>query len=774
MNRHQKKSNNTMHVIKRNGANEDVNFDKIATRIRLFTDDLTGIDIGKVTQEIVMNMSDNMRTSEIDTLAASVCVSKQLENPDYEKLATRLVVSNLHKTTSPDLIETYEKLRGVIRPELFDFIKHHAVELQEIIEYGRDYEFDFFGINTVMKLYCLRVDDQIIERPSQMYLRVAAFVSGYDIERTRETYDILSRKLATFGSPTLFNAGTTMSQLASCFLMTMGDSIDGIFECFHDMAKVSKLGGGIGVFVGDVRSRGAPIRSTNGRTDGLLPMVRCVNSIAQYVNQSSRRKGAVAVYIGIDHPDITDLLDIRRPGGDETLRARDIFLALMVSDLFMERLKDNAEWSLFDPDECPGLSESYGDAYRQLYEKYEGEGRAKRIVNAKDLWNHVIRAQIESGVPYILYKDQINEKSNQKNIGTIKCSNLCAEIVQYSDENEIAVCNLGSVCLPKFVRDGEFQYDDMMRVVQVMAKNLDRVIDINTYPSDKTERSNRRHRPIGLGVQGLADVFVQLGMAFDSNEAVALSKKIAAAMYYAAIEASVDLAKEHGPYPSYNHGVGCPLSRGEFQFDLWGIKPDADFAWQILREKVLTHGVRNSLSIAIMPTASTAQICGNTESVEPITSLVYIRRTLAGEHICLYKPLVEDLVLEDLWNDEIVNDIVSSNGSIQQITSIPERLRNKYKTAWDVKQKWVLDHAAARGPYICQTQSTNVFFSKPTLSMVAKMHAYGHKKGLKTGTYYLRTKAATSAQQHTISVSRSTARNAMSDDESEVCLNCSA
>jgi ribonucleoside-diphosphate reductase alpha subunit len=773
-----------MYVIKRDQTTESVNFEKIAERIRKLVEeaDLQEIDVGRVTQEIVANMSDKMHTADIDTLAANVCVAKQLENPEYERLATRLTVSNIHKTTASCVKATYSKLKSVLDPAFYAFVVEHADALNAILDQDRDYDFDYFGVSTMTKLYCAKVDDVLVERPGHVYLRVACVVSRYDLAKIRRTYDILSTKQAVFGSPTLFNAGMRSHQLASCFLMTMDDSIDGIFETFSDMAKVSKLGGGIGVNVSDVRSRGAPITSTNGKTDGLLPMVRCVNSIAQYVNQSSKRKGAIAVYIGTDHPDILDLLDIRRPGGDETKRARDIFLALMVSDLFMERLKQGASWSLFDPFECPGLSEAYGDAYKALYEKYESAGKAKVTMPAKELWDRVCRAQIESGVPYILYKDSINQKSNQKNLGTIKCSNLCAEIVQYSDADEIAVCNLGSVCLSQFVTaDGAFDYMRFMDVVRVMATNLDSVIDANLYPTEKTRRSNMRHRPIGLGIQGLYDCLIKMGIPYDSEAGVEVSRKIGNAMYFAAIDASCDLAKVYGPYETYE---GSPMSKGKMQFDLWGVDPDPQFAWSLLSEKVRRHGVRNSLSVCVMPTASSSQICGNVEAAEPITSLVYVRRTLAGEHVCLYRPLVDRLVERGLWTEDLVDEIIRANGSIQHIRAIPEELRRLFVTAWDIKQKWIIDHAAARAPFVCQTQSMNIFMSRPTIKTVQKMHAYGHAKGLKTGMYYLRTKSATTAAQISVSKSvsvmpetthmtQTTVQNEVSDDDESVCLNCS-
>jgi len=767
-----------MYVIKRNGTQQDVSFDKITRRLKKLSWglDVSRLDYGRIVRDVVSNMSDEMYTVDIDRLAASICITYQLESMEYEVLATRLLMSNHHRQTSSSVLKTYEALHDVLDPTFWSFVQEHADELQAIVDYDRDFEFGYFGASTMLRLYCAKRHEVPVERPAHVYLRTACVVSKYDMSMIPQVYDVLSKKQAVFGSPTLFNSGMLTQQLSSCFLMEMADSIDDIFGTFSDMARISKCGGGIGVYVGNVRSRGAPIKSTNGTTDGLLPMIKCVNSIATYVNQSSKRKGAVAIYIGVDHPDVTDLLDIRRPGGDENARARDIFLALMVPDLFHERLERGGMWSFFDPHECPGLTDAVGDAYRELYETYEREGKAKRTMAAKDLWNAVIRAQVESGVPYILYKDAINLKSNQQNLGTIKTSNLCAEIVQYTAEDETAVCNLGSVCLPAFVREdaeGGYDYDELMRVVRLMTRCLNNVIDINHYPIEKAKRSNLCHRPIGLGIQGLADVFVARGLPYDSIDAVKLGTKISAAMYYASIDESATLAKEDGAYQTYD---GSPMSQGRMQFDLWGVPPHPDFAWDVLKAKVQDLGVRNSLNIAIMPTASTAQIAGNTEAGEAITSLVYVRRTLAGEHVCVYRPLVDALSARGLWTEYIRNEIIRANGSIQCIPAIPDEVKALYRTAWDIKQKWVIDHAAARAPYVCQTQSMNIFMASPSISTVAKMHRYGWKAGLKTGMYYLRTKAATTGQLSTRSATTVNAHMGEADsgeEDSEVCLNCS-
>jgi len=746
-----KSSNQTMHVIKRNGSLEEVNFQKITRRLKKMAWDLdpASVDFGTIVREVVTNMADVMKTADIDTLAATICIAKQTVAPEYEVLASRIAVSNLHKQTSECVRSTWTRLRDVLHPEFWAFVDQHASELQQMVDYDADYSFDYFGISTMQRLYCTKLDGAIVERPAHVFLRVASVVGGFEMDRVKELYTILSQKKAVFGSPTLFNSGMLCQQLSSCYLLGMEDSLDGIFECIHRMARISKGGGGLGVHIGDIRSKGAEIKGTNGKTDGIIPLLKTINAaIPNYINQSSRRKGAVAAYLPIDHPEILSFVELRRPGGDEEMRARDLFLALTVSDLFMQRLEADADWSLFDPYECPGLSDAVGDEYVALYERYETEGRARRTLRARDLWTSVLHAQIESGTPYILFKDHINRKSNQQNLGTIKCSNLCAEIVEYTAPDEVAVCNLGSLCLSQFASpEMGYDYESLMRVARVMTRALDTVIDVNAYPIEEARRSNTRHRPIGLGVQGFADALITMRIPFDSPEAIAFAEKVAAAIYYAAVDESITLAAEKGAYSTFN---GSPASKGLLQYDLWDKQPHSDFDWDVLKIRLREHGLRNSLLAAIMPTASTAQICGNIEAAEAPSSFYYVRRTLAGEHVCLYKPLINDLRDAGVWDERLKNEIIKNGGSVQGIDRIPQAIRDLYKTVWDIKQRVILDHAIARGPYVCQTQSMNVFMSRPDVKSLYRAFMYGWKGGLKTGVYYLRSKPATFGAQVTI------------------------
>lgn len=1003
-----------MRVVKRDGTSEEVAFDKISARIRkLMGGKLANVDIAKVTSLVVTSMHDGISTSKIDELAAEACVSLLTEHPEYGSLASRILVSNWHKSTTDDVLETFEQLASVLSVEFLETVREHAQEFQSMLDYKRDYDFDYFAIKTLEKIYCGRVNGVLVERPQHMYLRVAIALHGKDLKKVKETYTLLSKKKFTHASPTLFNAGLKVQQLASCFLGHVGDSLGEICDSWRDISHISKLGGGIGVHVHAVRSKGAPIRSTNGTSDGIIPMLRVKNSIVSYVNQcfvpdttiftskglrriedmspgnrvltrdgtfkavrevfarhveneptlsisvksgcepvectlvhdifarksggspgfyqakdlevgdivaypipvdvhplaesenlpschergedfakrflndledvylglskeqtkafvlgalqsctvelegpddssfvairhedthvlailwylllrlgvlaargkgwlklpahpivrsiasvvptaacefeerdgmlwtpiekieskrftgnvydlsveqnhnyttgcglvhnSGRRKGSMAVYLSPHHPDVMDFLELRRPGGDENMRCRDLFLAMWVPDLFMKRVEEDGEWSLFDPFQTPGLDDLCGAEYEALYFKYESEGLAKKTVKARDVWNAILRSQIETGTPYMLYKDSCNQKSNQKNLGTIKCSNLCSEILEYTSREETAVCNLASISLPAFVKQDTktFDFADLLKVTKVAAKNLDRVIDVNVYPIPQAERSNLRHRPIGIGVQGLADVFVMMRMPFDSPEASALNKKIFATMYFAAIEASAELAAEHGPYESYS---GSPASQGFLQYDLWNVipEPGGHLDWQALKKKVSKHGLRNSLSIAVMPTASTAQVFGNNESIEPFTSLLYTRRTLAGEFVVINKYLVDDLVAFGLWTPALKDEIISKNGSIQSIQAIPQHIRDLYKTAWDLSQKSIIDQAADRGPYVCQSQSLNLFVAEPTYPKLTSMHFYAWRRGLKTGMYYLRSKPASSAKKITLAPS---------------------
>ena len=1132
------KSVNFMRVIKRSGRFEEVNFEKISERIKKLCWNLSAVDPTLIVTHVASSLADGISTEAIDHLTAEIAISLDSEHPDYGKLASRIAISNIHKKTSESVLETFENMASVVAPSFLETVRRHAEELQDMVQYNRDYEFDYFGIKTLERMYCTKVNGVLIERPQHMYLRVAVALCGEDgnMDRVKETYDLLSRKFFTHASPTLFNAGMKVQQLASCYLDSSEDSLDGIFSCFHRCARISKFGGGLGVNVSNVRSKGAPITSTNGHSDGIIPMLKVANSVASYVNQcfvpdtmvytrdngiqqmddvevgehlvtrdgtfkrvnevfvrdvkeegmvtltpkfafegitctkvheifalrgqrqelnysviknrldkgisspefcpagdlvvgdflgfpiprdvvdysftndfcrfygimlgdghvtikhgkyqefgvslnltskadtvefvksmleirdihywtalrnncytikwtgsvdglnydmlydalgekridprflnlpndktlslikgllesdgsvrgeiyfstssralvfamrylclrlgvlthghakfssvgktheirpgelitvkkvpyvlripkhpilaemlgieayskmaffehdgilytrlvsveesvysgkvydfnmesnhnyttdcglvhnSGKRKGSMAVYLEPHHPDVMDFLNLRRPGGDEDLRCRDLFLAMWVSDVFMKRVEAGGKWSFFDPSKCPGLDDVYGEDFERLYEQYEASGKAERVVDARDVWNAILRSQIESGVPYILSKDACNLKSNQKNVGTIKNSNLCAEIVEYSSPGkEVAVCTLASLGLPAFVKNDAFDFQELHRVVKVVARNLDRVIDLNQYPIEEARFSNFRHRPIGIGIQGLADTFIKLRIPFDSKRALLLNEQIMATMYHAAIEMSTELASVYGPYASYE---GSPASKGLLQYDLWGKQPctSTGLDWDALKHKVARYGLRNSLSIALMPTASTAQLLGNSEAAEPVTSFFYVRRTLAGEYACIHKLLLKDLVGRGLWTKDIKNAIIRDGGSIQNIPDIPDDLKTLYKTSWDLKQRVIIDQAAARGPYVCQSQSMNLFIAAPTFAKLTAMHLYSWKKGLKTINYYLRSKPASRAAQVTVDSSSSSLSSlaTTSSDEEEACVHCSA
>lgn len=758
-----------MHVVKRSGASEEVNFEKISERIKKLSWNLSAVDAALIVTQVASSIVDGITTEAIDHLTAEIAITMDSDHPDYGTLASRIAVSNIHKKTSESVLETYERMSDALSAPFLELARKHADELQEMVDYRRDYDFDYFGIKTLEKMYCTKIHDVLVERPQHMYLRVALTLCGKDgdLNRVKETYDLMTRKYYTHASPTLFNAGMKVQQLASCFLLDSEDSLDGIFSSFHECARISKFGGGLGMNVSSIRSKGAPIKSTNGHSDGIVPMLKVANSVASYVNQSGKRKGSLAVYLEPHHPDVLDFLNLKRPGGDDDLRCRDLFLAMWVSDLFMKRVEEGKKWSLFDPSKCPGLDNVVGDEFVKLYEKYESENRAERIVEARDVWNAILRAQIESGVPYILSKDACNMKSNQQNLGTIKNSNLCAEIVEYSSPGkEVAVCTLASVALPSFVKAGTFDFKELHRVTKIVAKNLDTVIDETYYPIDQARFSNYRHRPIGIGVQGLADAFLKLRIPFDSKEASELNARIFATMYHAAIEASIELAIVHGTYATYE---GSPASLGKLQYDLWGVVPHPSLDWTSLKTKLSRYGLRNSLSIALMPTASTAHLLGNSEAAEAVTSFFYVRRTLAGEYACIHRQLLRDLVDRGLWNKTIKDAIIRDGGSIQNIQDIPIELRNLYKTSWDLKQRIIIDQAADRGPYVCQSQSMNLFVAAPTFAKLTSMHLYSWKKGLKTLTYYLRSKPASRAAQVTVSNASS---SAVSEDE-EPCIHCS-
>jgi ribonucleotide reductase alpha subunit len=914
-----------MKVFKRDGSSEAVYFDKISARIRKLAGSLSTklavVDVARITTMVVAGMHDGIATSKIDELAAEACVSLLSEHPEYGALAVRILMSNWQKNTSDDVLQTYERLESILDPDFMQTVRLHASEFQAMVDYKKDYDFDYFAIKTLEKIYCLKCKDgTLVERPQHMYLRVAIALHGNDFKKVKETYKLLSQHKFTHASPTLFNAGLKVQQLASCFLSGTYDSLDDITKSWKQIANISKLGGGIGTHVHSIRSKGAPITSTNGSSDGLIPMLRCVNSIVQYINQSGKRKGSLAAYLSPHHPDVMQFLELRRPGGDDMLRCRDIFLAMWVPDLFMKRVEADADWSFFDPFLAPGLDDVWGEAYEQLYTRYEADGKAKATVKAREVWTAIMRSQIETGTPYMLSADACNAKSNQQHLGTIKSSNLCvapetmltvrsfssdgseqvfpveiqtlkdkavdvwngkewssvtvrqtsakadlirvsvwcdttkrqqilectphhkfyvkgrvfgyreveamnlmigdalqpwkdpvtrrvikqrvisveyrsresatycftepkrhravfngimtgqcSEIIEYTSPEEISVCTLASISLPAFVKpNGTYDFAELAKVTKVVTRNLDKVIDINVYPVAEATVSNFKHRPVGIGVQGLADTYVLLRMPFDSQDARELNTKIFATMYYAALEASAELAAEHGPHPSF---AGCPASQGRLQFDLWGVEPHADYDWQGLKAKIQKHGLRNSLLIAQMPTASTSQLLGNNESIEPFTSLLFARRTLAGEFVLINRYLVDDLMQQGLWTPEMKDAIVANNGSIQNIHEIPASLRELYKTAWDMSMKAVIDQSADRGPYVCQSQSLNLFMATPTPEKLTSALFYGWKRGLKTLSYYIRSKPASQAKKITLTNTGVQKKNECADESK--CLMCS-
>jgi len=752
-----------MLVIKRDGRRESVKFDKITARIERLC---YGLDMNyvipvEVAKKVISGIYDGVTTQELDDLAAQTAATMITKHPDYAILAARVAVSNLHKLTSKSFSNTMKRLYTYIDPktgenasliskDVYGIIKKHAARLDSTIIYERDFKYDYFGFKTLERSYLMKVDGRIVERPQHMLMRVAVGIHQEDIDAAIETYHLLSEKWFTHATPTLFNAGTPKPQLSSCFLLTMKeDSIDGIYDTLKQCAKISKSAGGIGLSIHGVRAAGSYIKGTNGTSNGIVPMLRNFDMTARYVDQGGgKRKGSFAMYLEPWHADIFEFLELKKNHGKEELRARDLFYALWVPDLFMKRVQDNEMWSLFCPNEAPGLADCYGEDFEKLYLKYEKEEKYRKQVKAQELWFEVLEAQMETGVPYILYKDACNKKSNQKNLGTIKSSNLCTEIVEYTSPEEVAVCNLASIALPKFVKDRKFDHQKLYEVTQVITKNLNKVIDVNYYPVEEARYSNMRHRPIGIGVQGLADTFIELKMPFDSPEARGLNKDIFETIYFAALTASKELAKEHGPYETFR---GSPVSKGILQFDMWGVNPTSErWDWDTLKKEVKKHGVRNSLLLAPMPTASTSQILGNNECFEPYTSNIYTRRVLSGEFIVVNKHLLKDLIGLGLWNDRMKNRIIEHNGSIQNIPEIPQNIKDLYKTVWEISQKSIIDMAAERGAFICQSQSMNVHISDPNFGKLTSMHFYAWKKGLKTGMYYLRSKAAADAIKFTV------------------------
>ncbi|MEM7173721.1 MAG: ribonucleoside-diphosphate reductase subunit alpha [Bacteroidota bacterium] len=790
-----------MLVIKRDNRLEPVKFDKITSRIKKLCYGLSPVHVSPidVAQKVILGIYDRVTTVELDNLAAEIAATMATKHPDYATLAARIAISNLHKTTSKSFFNTITRLYTYVNPktnenapliatDVYGVIKKNAELLDSTLIYDRDFNYDYFGFKTLERAYLLKIDGEVVERPQHMLMRVAIGIHKNDIEAAIQTYHLMSEKWFTHATPTLFNAGTPKPQLSSCFLLTMQeDSIEGIYNTLKQCAKISQSAGGIGLSIHNIRAKGSYIKGTNGISNGLVPMLRNFDMTARYVDQGGgKRKGSFAIYLEPWHADIFDFLDLKKNHGKEELRARDLFYALWTSDLFMKRVENNQNWSLFCPTEAPHLIDAYGEKFEKIYQKYEQEGKARKTVKAQDLWKKIVEAQIETGTPYMLYKDAANQKSNQKNLGTIKSSNLCTEIIEYTSPEEIAVCNLASISLPKFVieKEKKFDHQKLYDITYTVTKNLNKVIDINYYPVPEAKNSNLKHRPIGIGVQGLADVFILLRMPFDSPSARALNKEIFETIYFAALSASKDLAIKDGPYQTF---AGSPASKGLLQFDLWekypphaGYKhthPSSRWDWDSIKKEIKQHGLRNSLLLAPMPTASTAQIMGNNECFEPYTSNMYVRRTLAGEFVTINRHLLKDLIDLNLWNEDMKHKLMAHNGSVQNIEIIPEKIKALYKTVWEISQRVIIDMSADRGPYTCQSQSFNLHLPNPTYKKVSSMLFYGWKKGLKTGMYYLRTKAAADAIKFTVEQTefkpqpKATA-TACTVDNPEDCLVC--
>ena len=819
--------NNDMRVTKRDGKLEEMSFDKILNRIKKLGQE-AGIQINysSLAMKVIDQLFDKIETTKIDELAAEQCASISTQHPDYGVLASRIVISNHQKNTDPSFSKTMENLyefknihgshKPLIAEHIWKFIEANSEVIDSMIDHNRDYLIDFFGFKTLERAYLFRINSRVVERVQHMWMRVSIGIhcSNENVEDTlklvKESYDLMSLQYFTHATPTLFNAGTPRPQLSSCFLVALEeDSLNGIYDTLKDCATISKWAGGIGLHIHNLRGKGSYIQGTNGTSNGLVPMLRVFNNTARYVDQGGgKRNGSFAIYLEPWHPDIEDFLEMRKNHGDEEMKARDLFYALWICDLFMERVKTNEKWSLFCPNECPGLSDVYGEKFVELYTKYENSGAARKILNARDLWFKILDAQMETGTPYLLFKDAVNNKSNQQNIGTIKSSNLCCEITEYSDDKETAVCNLASIALPSFVNQETkgFDYHKLHEVAKVVTNNLNKVIDVNFYPTEKTQRSNMLHRPIGIGVQGLADTFILMDIPFHSEEAKEVNKLIFETIYHAALEKSNELAitiKEklihqidlnnknmliyetkytnglkYGLKPehigSYQSFEDSPASKGILQFDMWGVEPTPGrYDWKLLKQSIIDHGLRNSLLVAPMPTASTSQILGFNECFEPFTSNLYSRRTLAGEFVVVNKYLMKELIQLDYWNEEIKNNIIANKGSIQQLTMLPEHIRNKYKIVWEIPMRHIIDMAADRGAFICQSQSMNLWVEDPNYNTLTSMHFYSWKKGLKTGIYYLRRKAKHQAQQFTIEPELNKKPNSGSEND-EICEMCSA
>lgn len=808
-----------MRVVKRNGELEDISFDKILSRVKKLGQEANiQINYSSLVMKVIDQLHDKIPTTKIDELTAEQCAVMSTQHPDYGILAGRIVVSNHQKNTQAcfsqivDELYNFKDVHGNHSPlvslDLYVVSRDMANYIEPMFDFSRDYLIDYFGFKTLERAYLFKLGDKILERPQHMWMRVAIGLHGNNMEAVKETYDLMSQKYFTHATPTLFNAGTPRPQLSSCFLIAMEeDSLDGIYNTLKDCANISKWAGGIGLHIHNIRGSNSLIRGTNGKSTGIVPMLKVFNDTARFINQGGKRNGSFAIYLEPWHPDVEDFLEMKKNHGDEEMKARDLFYALWVPDLFMERVKENGKWSLFCPNECPGLADVYGDEFKELYEKYEAaQSGVRKSINARDLWFKILDAQMETGTPYLLYKDACNKKSNQKNLGTIKSSNLCCEIVEYSDDKETAVCNLASIALPTFVNTStkEFDYVKLHEVTKVVTSNLNRVIDINFYPTEKTRRSNLLHRPIGIGVQGLADTFILMDVAFHSEEAKAINKFIFETIYHAALERSNEIAinrkqmyndsdnnlrtdktrlvselsikhslkmQHSGAYMSFE---GSPASQGILQFDMWNVTPSDRYDWAALKQSIVDHGIRNSLLLAPMPTASTSQILGFNECFEPLTSNIYSRRTLAGEFVVANNYLMRELIELGIWNDKIKNNIIANKGSIQQLTMIPEHIRNKYKIVWEMPMKHLIDMSADRGAFICQSQSLNLWLEDPNYNTLTSMHFYSWKQGLKTGIYYLRRKAKHQAQQFTVEPEKNEQEPKVDNPEHDICEMCSA
>lgn len=771
-----------MYVVKRDGHKEPVMFDKITERIKKLCYGLNElVDPVKVAMRVIEGLYDGVSTSELDNLAAETAASMTIAHPDYAQLAARVAISNLHSNTKKSFSETMKDMYHYVNPrngqdapliadDVYKVIQENAAFLDSHIIYTRDFNYDYFGFKTLERSYLLKINGKIVERPQHMLMRVSVGIHLDDLKSVIETYDLMSKKYFTHATPTLFNAGTPKPQMSSCFLLAMqDDSIDGIYDTLKQTAKISQSAGGIGLSIHNVRATGSYIRGTNGTSNGIVPMLRVFNDTARYVDQGGgKRKGSFAIYIETWHADIFDFLDLKKNHGKEEMRARDLFFAMWTSDLFMKRVQEDGPWTLMCPNECPGLYDVYGEEFEKLYMDYEFRGKGRKTIRARELWEKILESQIETGTPYMLYKDAANRKSNHKNLGTIRSSNLCTEIMEYTSKDEIAVCNLASISLPMFIENGKFDHEALYNVTKRVTRNLNKVIDRNYYPVKEAENSNMRHRPVGLGVQGLADAFIMLRMPFTSDEAKALNQEIFETLYFAAVTASMEMAKEEGPYSTFE---GSPMSKGEFQYNMWGLKDEelsGRWDWASLRKEVVEHGVRNSLLVAPMPTASTSQILGNNEAFEPYTSNIYTRRVLSGEFIVVNKHLLHDLVERGLWNESLKQEIMRHNGSVQNIDVIPQDLKELYKTVWEMSMKDIIDMSRQRGYFIDQSQSLNLFMQDANYSKLTSMHFYAWQSGLKTGMYYLRTKAAVDAIKFTLNNDKKQEKPALVAETEEI------